>query len=148
MGGQVGGRTVDGIEAKADCLELLEDRAQQLLGGRGGGVEDLHGHLFDAQHIPGEAGHFVGMEKQGFFLVAAVLGVELAGVEGGVEVAGVGVGVAIHRSPGTVERLLHLIDGDQRLALGPSRPLGYRSQAQAGRAISHPRGGAGVALGA
>mgnify|MGYP003335085884 CR=1 FL=1 len=54
-----------------------------------------------------------GQEHQRLLLVAAVLRVELARVEGRIEVAGIGVGVAVHRGAGAVEAALHLIDADQ-----------------------------------
>ena len=92
-----GGAHLGGSKQLADRAQLLKDRAQQLLCGRGGGVQHLHRDLLDPQHIPGEAGDFVGVEHQRFLLVAAVLRVELARIEGGVEIARIGVGVAVNR---------------------------------------------------
>ena len=96
-GVEVGGTHVGRSKQLADRAQLLKDRTQQLLCGRGGGVQHLHRDLLDPQHIPSEAGDFVGVEHQRFLLIAAVLRVELARIEGGVEIAWIGVGVAVDR---------------------------------------------------
>jgi hypothetical protein len=113
VGCKVGGAAVEGIETLTDGAELLEDRRENLLGGGGGGVQHLHGHLLDAENVTGESGHLVGMKQQRLLLVAAVFGIELAGVEGRVEIAGIRVGIPIHRSPGTIEGFLYIFDTDQ-----------------------------------
>ena len=118
------------LKPGTDRPQFLENGTEQLLGGGGGGVEHLHGHFFNPKHIPGKAGHFVGVKQQRIFLVAAVFGVELAGVEGWVEVARIGVGVAVHRSPGAVQGLLHIVNADQGIAA-----LGILG----GWAMQHPR---------
>jgi hypothetical protein len=61
------------------------------------------------------------MEKKGLLLIAAVFGVELAGIKRGIEVAGIGVGVAIDRGPRPVQALLNLLDHDQRFLGGSTR---------------------------
>lgn len=114
---QFGGRDVGALQPGPDRPQFLQDRAQQLLGSGGGGVEHLHRHLLDAEHVTGEAGHLMRVEQQGFLLIAAVLGIELAWIERRVEMAWIGVGVAVHRSSGPVEGPLNLIDADQGLPL-------------------------------
>ncbi len=58
------------------------------------------------------------MKQQRFLLIAAVFGVELAGVEGRVEIARIGIGVAVYRSSGAIEGFLYILDPDQ--GLGPA----------------------------
>ena len=112
----VGRSGLHAFKPLANCPQFFEDRTQQFLGGCGGGVEHLDGDLLDAQHIPGETGHLIGVEQQGLFLVAAVFGVEFAGVEGWIEIARICIGVAIDRSPRTVEGFLNVIDTNQGIA--------------------------------
>jgi hypothetical protein len=61
------------------------------------------------------------MEKKGLLLIAAVFGVELAGIKRRIEVAGIRVGVAIDRGPRPVQALLNLLDHDQRFLRGSTR---------------------------
>ena len=78
-----------------------------------GRLSDFDGNLLDAEYVLGEAGNFVRMKHQWCVFVVTDLGVEAFGVERWVEFVGVCVGVAIDRSPGTVENFLDRFDGDQ-----------------------------------
>ena len=111
----VGGSGFHAIQPLANRPQFLKDRTQQFLGGGGGGVEHFNSDLLDSQHVPGEASHFIGVKQQGLFLVAAIFRVEFADVEGGIEIAGICIGIAINRSPGTVEGFLDVVDANQGL---------------------------------
>ena len=113
----VGGE-VELVEAMADGHQLVKDGAQQLLGGGRGGVEHLHRHLLDPQHVAGKTGHLIGVKHQGLLDIPSEFWVELAGIEGGIDVARIGVGVPIHGGARAVERLLYLINSNQIFRTG------------------------------
>jgi hypothetical protein len=57
------------------------------------------------------------MEIERIFLIAPILGIELARVKRRVEISGVCIGVAIHRRPGTIQRLLNVINANKSIRL-------------------------------
>ena len=98
-------------------------------------MKHLHRDLLDPQHIAGKAGHLIGMEQQGVFLIGAVFGIETLWVERGVEVAGISVGIAIDRRPGAIQGALHIVNTDQAIAWGGSEASGQANRQAQGVGI-------------
>ena len=98
-GGKIRGRFRKPVEAGADQTKLFEDGTENLLSRGGRRVEHFNSDLLDPQDVLGKASNLIGVKQKRIFLIAPVLRIQLARVEGRVEIAGIGVGVAVNRSP-------------------------------------------------